>query len=168
VTLYPELMQYPPMFSTAIKRAQLAWCLGAGLLAAGPVQAGLGLDAASVRADAAELAATTESTEAADYIIAEIESDSGMRIREFSNRAGVIFAVAWSGPAPPNLQRLLGAHFADFAAAVSALDHPGRRRSLRVSTQELVVEIGGHLRAYAGRAYLPRLIPAGVSAVELR
>src|SRR5208283_5213491 len=131
------------MISTTIKHARLAWCLGAGLLMAAPVQAGLGLDAASVRADAADLAGTIESADAADYFIAQIRTDSGMRIQEFSNRAGVVFAVTWSGPALPNLRRLLGAHFADYSRAVAALDHPGRHRSLRVATPDLVVEMGG-------------------------
>jgi hypothetical protein len=156
------------MFSTPITRALLAWWLGVGLVLAAPVQAGLGQDAASVRADAADLAGATELSDAADYRIAQISTDSGMRVREFSNRAGVVFAVAWSGPAPPNLQRLLGAHYEAYAAAVAALDHPGRHRALRIASPELVVELGGHLRAFAGRAYLPGRMPAGVSPAELR
>jgi hypothetical protein len=88
VTLDLELLQNPPMFSTAIKPARFALCLSASLLAAAPVFAGLGGDAASVRADAADLGGTAESADAADYIIAQISTDSGMQVREFSNRAG--------------------------------------------------------------------------------
>jgi hypothetical protein len=38
---------------------------------------------------------------------------------------------------------------------------------LRVALPGLIVESGGHLRAYAGRAYLPALVPAGVPAADL-
>ena len=67
---------------------------------------------------------------------------------------------------PPDLQQLLGAHFSTYAAALAAVANPGIRRSLRVESSGLIVELGGHLRAYAGRAYLADLIPAGVTAAE--
>jgi hypothetical protein len=55
----------------------------------------------------------------------------------------------------------------EYATALAALNHPGLHRSLRVALPELIVESGGHLRAYAGRAYLPALVPAGVPAADL-
>jgi hypothetical protein len=155
------------MLSGSIKPALLAACLGAGLLAAVPAYAGLGGDAEAVRADAAEFVGTLEFADTADYLIEQISIGSGMRIREFLNRDGIVFAVSWSGPAVPELQRLLGVHYPDYVAAVAALDRPGLHRSLRIVTPDLVVEAGGHLRAYQGRAYLPTLIPAGVAAADL-
>jgi Protein of unknown function (DUF2844) len=133
-----------------------------------PACAALGSDAPSVLADAANLSGAMSSEVLQQYTIEEISAESGMRVREFLNRDGVVFAVSWSGPALPDLQQLLGAHYAEYSAAVAALSHPGLQRSVRVASPGLVVESGGHLRAYAGRAYLPALIPPGVSAVELR
>jgi len=156
------------MISGSIKPALLTAWLGAGLLAAVPASAGLGGDVEAVRADAAEFVGTLESAYGADYLIEQISTGSGMRIREFLNRDGIVFAVSWSGPAVPELQRLLGVHFPAYLAALAALDRPGLHRSLRVVTPDLVVEAGGHLRAYQGRAYLPALIPAGVAAADLR
>ena len=90
------------------------------------------------------------------------------RVREFLNRDGVVFAVAWTGPVMPDLQRLLGGSFPAYTAALRALANPGLHRDLRIASSELVVESGGHLRAYVGRAYLPALIPIGTSISDLR
>jgi len=120
-----------------------------------------------VLADGAASKALVNSVIGQQYDIQEINADTGVRVREYLNRDGVVFAVSWAGPVLPDLQRLLGTHFAAYTTALAALDHPGLHRSVRVASSDLVVESGGHLRAYAGRAYLPALIPAGVSAAEL-
>lgn len=133
-----------------------------------PARAGLGGDAAGVLADAAQMHGITHSIMRQQYEIIEISAESGVRVREFLNRGGSVFAVAWSGPVVPDLQNLLGANFAAYAGALAALRHPGLHRSLRTASPDLVVESGGHLRAYRGRAYLPPSIPSGVSAEELR
>jgi hypothetical protein len=133
-----------------------------------PACAGLGGDAASVVADGAELHGVVNSTSLPQYDIEEITADTGMRVREYVGRDGVVFAVSWTGPALPDLQRLLGTHHVEYTTALAALSRPGLHRSVRIASSELVVESGGHLRAYAGRAYLPRLIPAGISMADLR
>ena len=46
---------------------------------------------------------------------------------------------------------------------------PGSSRSrLLIDQPDLVVHAGGHIRSYAGLAYLPRLLPAGVSEEQLQ
>jgi len=132
-----------------------------------PARAALGGDAASVQADGAELHGVVHAEALPLYDIQEISAD-GMRLREYISRDGAVFAVSWSGPAMPNLQRLLGTHYEAYTAALAALNHPGLHRSLRVALPELVVESGGHLRAYSGRAYLPLAVPAGIPTAELR
>ena len=135
---------------------------------AGPACAGLGGDAAGVAADGTELHGVVNSTSLPQYEIEEITTDTGMRVREYVGRDGVVFAVSWSGPALPDLQRLLGSHYVEYTTALAALTRPGLHRSVRIASSELVVESGGHLRAYAGRAYLPTLVPAGISTADLR
>ena len=137
------------------------WCVA-------PVRAALGGDAASVASDADALHGVIHSTLLQQYDIHEITSDNGMRLREFQDRSGVVFAVVWSGPAMPDLQKLLGASYQTYTTAVAAENHPGLKRSLRVAASGLVVESEGHLRAYSGRAYLPALLPAGTSPADLR
>jgi hypothetical protein len=142
--------------------------IGCNPLSIVTAHAALGGDAASVVADADGLHGTADTTFLAQYDIQEITDDNGMRVREFLTKAGVVFAVAWNGPVVPDLQRLLGASFDTYIQSLSALKDPGTHRSLRIATSELVVEAGGHMRAYTGRAYLPRSIPDGVSAADLR
>ena len=147
--------------SLALAFGMTPWCVA-------PVRAALGGDAASVASDADALHGVIHSTPLQQYDIHEITSDNGMRLREFLDRSGLVFAVAWSGPAMPDLQKLLGASYKTYTTALAAQNHPGLKDSLRVATSDLVVESGGHMRAYSGRAYLPALIPAGTSPADLR
>jgi len=149
-----------------IKRAVLLSMIGSPLCA-GSAHAGLGGDVAGALADGSELHGIVNSITLATYDIQEITADAGMRVREYVNRDGVVFAVSWTGPALPDLRRLLGAHYGEYAAALAALNHPGLHRTLQVALPGLIVESGGHLRAYAGRALLPALVPAGVLAADL-
>ena len=130
--------------------------------------AGLGEGAGSVMADAGALHGVTDTLTLTQYDRIEITAASGLRVREYVTRDGTVFAVAWKGPVIPDLSRLLGPTFKAYSAALAALDHPGLHRSVRVASPTLIVESGGHLRAYAGRAYLPARVPAGVPAADLR
>jgi len=90
-----------------------------------------------------------------------------MRVREFLNENGSVFAVSWTGPVLPDLRHLMGAHFAEYAVAPGGLEHPGLQRSVRVAMADLIVESGGASAGIYGRAYLPDLIPPGVSVSDL-
>jgi hypothetical protein len=147
--------------SLAVAFGMTPWCVA-------PALAALGGDTASVASDAVALHGEIHSTPLQQYDIREITSDNGMRLREFQTRGGVVFAIVWSGPAMPDLQKLLGASYQTYTTAVAAANHPGLKRPLRIATSNLVVESEGHMRAYTGRAYLPALIPAGTSPADLR
>lgn len=136
-------------------------------LGTGSAHAALGGDLTSVTADAQSLHGTLRTASMPAYEVHEISGDNGLRVRELANRDGVVFAVLWNGPAMPDLRLLLGANFQDFSAAVAA-QRPAARRSLKVELPHLVVESGGHMRAYDGRAYLPALIPTGTSPADIR
>jgi hypothetical protein len=151
-----------------IHRSGMLALVAMNALWAGPACAGLGSDAAGVAADGAELHGALSSTSLPQYEIDEITTDTGMRVREYLGRDGVVFAVSWSGPVLPDLQRLLGSHYVEYTTALAALTRPGLHRSVRIASSELVVESGGHLRAYAGRAYLPMRVPAGIATADLR
>jgi hypothetical protein len=138
------------------------------LLCGGSARAALGGDAASVRSDSDEMHGAVSPTLLQYYDVHEITTDSGMRVREFLSRNGIVFAVTWSGPAMPDLQRLLGTSFAVYTKALKESNQSALHRSLGMASPELVVESGGHLRAYSGRAYLPALIPAGTTPADLR
>lgn len=141
--------------------------LGATLLWSAPVSAQLGSDVSSVQADTIALRGTVRTTALLQYDVHEIRSDDGLTVREYVTRTGTVFALSWSGPVPPDLQPLLGQYFPAYAAALGALNHPGLHRSVRIALPELIVESGGHLRSYTGRAYVPGLVPADVAIAEL-
>lgn len=167
VTNAIDVLQNPKMIHRTIKRAALLLMVGSPLMV-GSAHAGLGGDAASVPMDAEQLQSVVHTTALQGYDIHQFSSDNGVSVREFVNRQGIVFAVAWNGPVVPDLQRLLGSYFADYVKALAALKPAALRRPLHIATPDWVIESGGHLRAYNGRAYLPALIPTGTPASDLR
>ena len=140
------------------------------ILWAGSAHASLGGNADSVARDALALSGVLQQAAVTPSPLAveEIVTDNGMRVREFLTGQGVVFAVAWEGPVMPNLAQLLGAKFSSYTAALTARDRPELRHGVRVATPDLVVESEGHLRAFVGRAYLPVLLPPGITLSQLR
>ena len=55
---------------------------------------------------------------------------------------------------------LLGSYYSEFHQAVAGRRHRG---PVVVKTKDLVVESGGHLRAFYGRAYVTSLVPNTLS-----
>jgi len=80
-------------------------------------------------------------------------------LREFATVGGIVFAVAWSGPAMPNLQQTLGSYFDVYVTAAKA-PHAGHRH-LQVQQDNFVMQSSGRMRAFTGRAYLPQAVRPG-------
>jgi hypothetical protein len=128
---------------------------------ANAVWAALGQSADSVLDDRASMNATMTTRSDPLFQVYDLQGTGGMTVREYVSPAGRVFAVAWDGPSVPDLSRLLGAyaeHYREMQKQRSSL-------SMRTATEDatLVVQSGGHLRAFAGRAYLPAELPAGVT-----
>ncbi len=131
--------------------------------------AALGGDAASVQADQARIHAALRVTPAQNCTIQELTSPSGTVVREYISSAGKVFAVAWQTPNLPDLKQLLGSHFEEFQqAAAQAQNRRFGRGPLIIHQPGLVVEMGGHMRSFVGRAYLPDQLPAGIHEEEIR
>jgi hypothetical protein len=127
--------------------------------------AALGEAETSVQTDAARLHGSIAVSQHANYHVHEVQLPSGTRVREFAGSDGKIFAVAWNGPTVPNLRRILGSYFDTY---VTAAKHPhSGHHHMQLHERDLVLEAGGHMRAFSGVAYLPQSIPEGVSAGEL-
>jgi len=127
--------------------------------------AALGEPESSVLTDAAQLQGSVKQTNQGSYRLHEIQLASGTLVREYAGLDGNVFAITWHGPYVPNLKQILGPYFDAYVAAARAphADH----HHLKVSQGDLVVEASGHMRAFNGRAYLPRAIPAGLAVGEL-
>jgi hypothetical protein len=140
-----------------------ALCLG--VMLPGIAAAALGEQESSVQEDAARVQGSIKIQERALYRMHEIKTPSGTVVREFVSSAGAVFAVAWTGPVMPNLRQTLGKYFDPYVAAVQRKNANHRR--VEVHQDDLVVEAGGHMRAYSGRAYLPQAVPSGVNIGDL-
>jgi Protein of unknown function (DUF2844) len=138
-----------------------------GVFAACSAHATLGEGAGSVLADQAALHGSLRTREEPQFTVQEIATDSGLLVREFAAPDGMVFAISWSGPALPGLKQLLGAYHADYLRAQSQLGRPGLKRNVSLATGDVLVEQGGHLRAYIGRAVLLTRIPGGVALAQL-
>jgi hypothetical protein len=128
--------------------------------------AALGEPEASVQADAAQLKGTVQVTAHASYRVHEIQLPSGTLLREYVGSDGKVFAIAWNGPAIPNLRQTLGQYFDNYVTAAKA--NRSGHHHLQIQQSDLVVQSSGHMRAFSGRAYLPPAVPGGVSVGDLR
>jgi hypothetical protein len=103
------------------------------------------------------------------YALHEIRSASGTTIREYVDSSGTVFAVAWDGPWLPDFRQVLGEHFDHYQAAMNARRQARVARGVVVIDDGgLVVQMSGHPRAFAGRAYLSNRLPAGIQLESIR
>lgn len=100
------------------------------------------------------------------YSVHQIMGADRSVVREYVSPDGRVFGISWQGPTLPNLEQLLGSYFAPWQQA--AQSRMRRRGPLVLRTEQLVVESGGHMRSFHGRAYLPDLMPKNVSAEVVR
>lgn len=91
---------------------------------------------------------------------------SGTQIKEYTNAEGVVVGVSWQGPTLPDLKQLLGAHFDAFANRTTTT--AGNHRNAEFHNDDVVVQSHGQLRAFSGRAYLPKLLPAGFNINQIQ
>ena len=146
----------------------LAASLCGVLLIPVPAAAHLGGDSSSVEADRQELRATLRSTPMQQFQLHEIGAPSGTLVHEYATPQGTIFAVTWHGPLPPDLHQLFGAYYPRYQAAAATHARPGMHRQVNIADADLVVQSSARLRAFGGVAYIPSLMPAGVSVADLK
>ena len=159
-----------PQAALATRALASALCVVIAILALpASVSATLGRDASSVDADRVRMQGALLRIARDDaYTVHEMQSSSGTAVREYVSSTGTVFAVAWQGPWLPDLRQLLGPYFDDYQRALQA---PGKRKArgpLTIELPDLTVQITGHPRAFAGRAFVPRLMPLRVQAEAIR
>ncbi len=135
--------------------------------APGSSWAALGGDMESVDNDQGALNASEQITASNDsYTVYELSITTGTVVREYLSLDGKVFAVTWKGPLLPDLRQILGSYFKQYSDSASSKH--GDHGHLVVRDPDLVVESGGHLRAFFGRAYLPQAIPTGVAVSDIK
>jgi len=96
----------------------------------------------------------------------QLQLPSGTIVTEYLGAGGAVYAVTWHGPSLPNLRQVLGNYFSAYQSA--AQTPVVRHRLVRVNSADLVVESSGKMRAFVGRAWLPALLPSGVTPVDIQ
>jgi hypothetical protein len=147
-------------------------------IAAGPTpaRASLGGDSASIQSDQIHLQGRRTMKAAESYTVHEIQGSAGTVVREYISSGGKVFGIAWQGPWVPDMRQLLGSYFDQYARANQAQAQANRaqkgarirRGPVLIDEPGLVVQIGGHPRAFAGRAYVPEMFPSGVGAESIQ
>ncbi|HLN01857.1 MAG TPA: DUF2844 domain-containing protein [Bryobacteraceae bacterium] len=125
-----------------------------------PAWAALGQPHESVKFDMQMMKGERATREMPGYSVEEITRGDGAILREFVSPQGHIFGITWQGMTMPNLTQLLGPSADAFQKATQA---PRHRGPLSVHVGDLVVETGGHMRAFRVRAYRLDLLPSGIS-----
>jgi Protein of unknown function (DUF2844) len=129
--------------------------------------AALGEQAETITADRQALQAVHRATTShKGYTVEEIVADA-TTVREYVSPSGVVFGIAWNGYVHPDLTQLLGTYWGEYSAARQKAVRKFGIKRLRLATDTIVVEKWGHMRNLQGRAYLPGLVPAGVSVDEI-
>lgn len=131
-----------------------------------PAAATLGEDVSSVQLDKTQMEAALEITGAARFSLQQLRLPSGTVVKEYVSPSGMVFAISWQGPTLPDLQQVLGRYFEQFAAAVRSREIGSGPRGTQRSG--LVVQSGGHMRAFFGRVYLEQMLPRGLLAEEIQ
>ncbi|HVO62319.1 MAG TPA: DUF2844 domain-containing protein [Terriglobales bacterium] len=123
----------------------------------------LGRDAISVKDDGAHMrAALRVSRNDTSYSVHELTTPTGTVVREYVSPTGKVFGVAWRGPYLPDFRQILGDYFAPVMQAPR--NQRQGRGPLEVRQPNVVFQSGGHMRAFFGRAYVPDMLPKGVTA----
>ncbi len=156
-----------PVFILTTRRLRYA-AMAAIMSFALPAFASLGGDASSIEADRAHMNASIRVSQSANYSVHQMQSPGGTVVSEYVSPAGKVFAVTWSGQFMPQMQQILGNYFSQYSAALQAQPHRYGHRPLDLQLPGLVVQTGGRMRAYYGRAYVPDMLPQGVSADAIR
>jgi len=135
-----------------------------------PALAALGGTVDTVQADSTRMKAELKAAvPGAGYSVQQLQLPSGTVVSEYVAPNGTVFGVSWHGPMMPNLQQIFGTYFQQYVSASSVAPHnAGTRRHFQIREPDLVVQSNGRMRFYYGRAYVPSLIPANVTADDIQ
>ncbi|MCX5849533.1 MAG: DUF2844 domain-containing protein [Deltaproteobacteria bacterium] len=137
-------------------------------ISTGQVQAALGESADSVESDQKALSAVRKATKTSNgYTVHEIRTET-LIVREYLSSSGIVFGIAWNGLSHPDLTPLLGSYNSEYQKTMQKTKRQPGRKHVRVKTDSVIVEKWGHMRNLQGRAYVPDLIPQGVSVDEIK
>jgi hypothetical protein len=131
-----------------------------------PARAALGGSADSVENDRVSMKGLIRPAPAGTLKKQQLQMPSGTVVTEYLNSGGAVYAVTWQGPTLPNLHQILGSYFSNYQTA--ARTPVVRHRVVRLDSPDVVIESSGKMRAFVGRAWVPALLPSGVSPADIQ
>jgi len=126
-------------------------------------QAELGGNLASIMQEQKIFGSTLTISPQSNYTIYIQNISPDLVIKEYVSNSGNIFGVAWKGSTLPNFQVLLGSYYSNYLSAQQ--QNP---RSVFSQDNNLVIESGGVMGGYIGRAYLPKQVPTGLAPTAIQ
>ena len=98
----------------------------------------------------------------------EIQLENGTVLTEFFSSDGTVFAIRWSGPVLPDLSFFLGSSYSDFKLETERVRKSGHRSApVHMRLNSLVVNSSGRMKSFEGHAYVPSLVPSGVTIQDI-
>ena len=163
----------PPGITDERWSAKLRWpgMIGLSLvlqLAAGTSALGvLGESTATVEEDRTVLHGRS-SVESKTGVSVYVIEASGLTVREYAGSDGIVFGLAWKHHTGVlSLERLFGVYYGEYSRAVAEQARRSQRIQ-RIETEPLIVERGGRMGATWGRAWIPSLLPPGMSTEQIQ
>ena len=133
-----------------------------------PALASLGGNLDSVGADRAHMSASLTVAANGNFNVHQMQGPEGTVVDEYVSSTGTVFGVAWHGHFVPDMQQIMGTYFDQYSAALQSQEKHYGHRPLNIKQTGLVVQTGGHMRFYFGRAYIPSLLPEGFSPDQIQ
>jgi hypothetical protein len=131
-----------------------------------PGWAALGGNEASVDTDVHALGGKHQVEARAGYSLHQITLQDGSTVKEFVSPSGTVFGVSWRSHVMPNLSQLLGNYLSDLQQGQPTQRIP--RRGITIQGKDFYFTNFGRMMSFRGRAYVPSLIPANVSAAAVQ
>ncbi len=126
-------------------------------------------NALSLQATSSASTTSTSTSTSTTYTVRESTLENGVTEREYLNVDGTVFALAWDGPYMPDLRSFMGSTiFSEYVSALQNQTRLQRNGGVNISTDDFVVQVQGHQRHFHGRAWLPSLLPSGVSSTVIQ
>src|SRR6478609_11025407 len=117
--------------------------------------AGLGDNVNNVTGHQSSLMAQRRFQSVSSYTTNVTTLPTGTVVQEYVSQSGKVFAVTWDGPVAPDLSQLLGSYQGIAHREVKRYRerHPGVNAPVSLSSDDFVLQSGGRMRAYFGKAY---------------
>ncbi|MDG0817411.1 DUF2844 domain-containing protein [Bdellovibrio svalbardensis] len=110
-------------------------------------------------------AAKTASLGAA-YTVRETVSEI-RTLKEYMTADGTTFAISWTGVSAPNFSEIFGVYYSEFKTVRDSRTTRSRR-VMALQTSNIVVNSVSLGDTMTGIAYVPKLLPAGLIAEDLK